>query len=274
MQRLVAERAKGVVCVLSKCARPSHADTLAVMRHLADVATLRSDPATQRQLLVDGLNSLLDTHCGFFYVADRWRATGEAHFSQQTLTTERDDAAFAYMANFGTRYPLEDDPFCYASMRDERPIAGWTLGDVLPDDDAKRRFHAIMDLVGTTRWRDGIVTHFRCGDRQDRIVGVSLHRLGDARPLAPRQRAILRLAVEELSHLAKRGHFVLPDLSRTPDLPPRLRQVLDRLLAGRQPKAIAHELRLSVHTVREHVQRLYRHFGVSGREELMARFVK
>jgi DNA-binding NarL/FixJ family response regulator len=36
---------------------------------------------------------------------------------------------------------------------------------------------------------------------------------------------------------------------------------------------MARELGVSVWTVREHIQRLYRHFGVGGRDELMARFV-
>jgi hypothetical protein len=44
---------------------------------------------------------------------------------------------------------------------------------------------------------------------------------------------------------------------------------ITRLVGNR----IARELCLSVWTVREHIQRIYRHHGVSGREELMARFM-
>jgi DNA-binding CsgD family transcriptional regulator len=51
-------------------------------------------------------------------------------------------------------------------------------------------------------------------------------------------------------------------------------QVLDRFLSGKAPKRIARELRLSPWTVREHDQRLYKHYAVSSREELMARFVR
>jgi DNA-binding CsgD family transcriptional regulator len=56
-------------------------------------------------------------------------------------------------------------------------------------------------------------------------------------------------------------------------MPPRLAQILELLLAGESPKAIARRVGLSLWTVREHVQRLYRRLGVSGRDELMARFV-
>ena len=45
------------------------------------------------------------------------------------------------------------------------------------------------------------------------------------------------------------------------------------MLRGEGAKQIARELGLSVWTVREHIQRLYRHFGVRSRDELMSRFV-
>lgn len=258
---------------MSKRSLPNHAEILALMRHFADVAALKGDPVTQRQVLVDGLNELLGTHCGFFYIADDWRPTPSAHFTHQTLTTQRDEAAIAYMANFGSRYPLDEDPFCYASKRDDADVGSWTLHGLLPDDTARRQYHHIMEVVGSARWRDGVVTHFRTGERGDRIVGISLHRLGAARPISDREQALHRLAIEELRHLAQRGHLDLTAAS-APELSPRLRQVLDRILAGHNPKAIARELGLSVWTVREHMQRLYTHFGVRGREELMARFVR
>jgi DNA-binding CsgD family transcriptional regulator len=244
---------------------------LAVMRHLADVAALKSDPAVQRQALIDGFNDLLDTDCGFFYVGDEWHLSSTPHFTHQTITSRHDPAAFAYFANFGTHYPLMADPFCYYSVRDVGSAGRWTLRELLPDPLACRQFHEIMDLVGATRWRDGIVTHFRTGAGDSRIIGLSLHRLGQRKLHTPREKALATFALQELRRMYDAGHVAVPAAPPAP-LPPRLRQVLDRVLAGRTPKAIARELQLSVWTVREHVQRLYRHFGVAGREELMARF--
>jgi DNA-binding CsgD family transcriptional regulator len=250
---------------------PNHAELLAVMRLLADVAALKADANAQRRVLVDGLNELLDTDCGFFYAADCWRPNKGARFVQTTITTQADPAAFTYFSHFGTRYPLEADPFCYFSIRDERPEGRWTLRELLPDREACRKFHDIMDLVGATRWRDGVVSHFRIPDQPDRVVGFALHRLGERRTLDAREKALARFAVEELRRLYQRGHFSLPPVPPR-DLPPRLRQILDRVLAGHSPKSIARGLDLSLWTVREHLQRLYRHYGVSGREQLMARF--
>jgi DNA-binding CsgD family transcriptional regulator len=54
----------------------------------------------------------------------------------------------------------------------------------------------------------------------------------------------------------------------------RLRQTLEGLLAGDGEKQIAYRLRLSRHTVHVYVKGLYRHFGVSSKGELLARFVR
>jgi DNA-binding NarL/FixJ family response regulator len=54
----------------------------------------------------------------------------------------------------------------------------------------------------------------------------------------------------------------------------RLRQTLQGLLAGEAEKQIANRLDLSPHTVHVYVKGLYRHFGVSSRGELLARFVR
>ena len=57
-------------------------------------------------------------------------------------------------------------------------------------------------------------------------------------------------------------------------LSPRLQQTLERLLAGDSEKQIAAHLGLSQHTVHLYVKNLYKHYGVSSRGELLARFVR
>jgi len=57
-------------------------------------------------------------------------------------------------------------------------------------------------------------------------------------------------------------------------LSPRMRQTLDCLLDGDGEKQIARRLGISLATVHQYVTALYRHFGVSGRAELMALWVR
>ena len=51
-------------------------------------------------------------------------------------------------------------------------------------------------------------------------------------------------------------------------------QTLQRLLEGDSEKQIASRFGVSPHTVHVYVKSLYRHFGVSSRGELLARFVR
>jgi len=58
------------------------------------------------------------------------------------------------------------------------------------------------------------------------------------------------------------------------DLPPRMRQTLEGLLAGDSEKQVAAKLGLSRHTVHVYVKQLYKHYEVSSRAELLAQWVR
>ena len=65
-----------------------------------------------------------------------------------------------------------------------------------------------------------------------------------------------------------------PDLLSTAGLPPRVAEVLGHLLAGDGEKQVAVRMGLSRHTVHGHVKKLYRHFDVTSRGELLARHLR
>jgi DNA-binding CsgD family transcriptional regulator len=56
-------------------------------------------------------------------------------------------------------------------------------------------------------------------------------------------------------------------------LAPRVRQTLERLLAGDSEKQIARYLQLSPHTVHVYIKAIYRSYDVSSRGELFSHFV-
>jgi DNA-binding NarL/FixJ family response regulator len=68
--------------------------------------------------------------------------------------------------------------------------------------------------------------------------------------------------------------FSAPPPDPTAGLPPRHVQTLQRLLEGDSEKQIARHLGVSPHTVHVYVKALYRHFDVSSRGELLARFIR
>jgi DNA-binding CsgD family transcriptional regulator len=111
-------------------------------------------------------------------------------------------------------------------------------------------------------------------DRRRGIVGLlSINQdTSDPTPTV-RTRRILSLLHSEIApligtRLATEGHASLKGLT------PRLRQTLARMLEGDSEKQVAAVMRITPATAHEYVGRLYEHFGVSSRGELMAYFIR
>ena len=64
------------------------------------------------------------------------------------------------------------------------------------------------------------------------------------------------------------------ELPSTAGLPPRVAEALRHLLTGDGEKQVAGRMGVSQHTVHGHVKKLYRHFNVSSRGELLALHVR
>ncbi len=110
------------------------------------------------------------------------------------------------------------------------------------------------------------------GDRDD-YCGLYLLRPIGERDFTGRDRVIAAEAMALVAPLLggplARFHEPAPS-----DLPPRLRQVLRCLLEGDSDKQIAARLTISRYTVNQYTKVVYRHFGVSARSELLARWVR
>ena len=99
---------------------------------------------------------------------------------------------------------------------------------------------------------------------------LGLHRAYGDEPFSAAEHRLVRLFHTELGRLWKRD--VLRDAGDPRrDLPPRLSQTLEELLAGRSEKEIANRLELSRHTIHNYVKALHQRFEVSSRGELLAK---
>jgi len=104
------------------------------------------------------------------------------------------------------------------------------------------------------------------------LAGVALHRAaGTRRGFLPRHRLLVGLIHGEM------GWLYQPDLALVSPavlaLTHRQQQTLHSLLAGHGEKQIAREMNLSPHTIHHYVKVLYKHFHVTSRSELLARWV-
>ena len=82
---------------------------------------------------------------------------------------------------------------------------------------------------------------------------------------AVRDRFLVNLLHREMGRL-----WAQTDAGPLSKLPPRLRQTLDLIFSGYSEKDMATTLNLSTHTIHDFSRRLYRHFSVKSRTELLA----
>lgn len=99
-----------------------------------------------------------------------------------------------------------------------------------------------------------------------------VHRGVGTDPFTPRERRLLSLMHDQIASLVG-GPLAAGEEPGVRDLPRRPRQVLGYLLEGLSEKEIASELGLSKPTIHEHATRIYRHFNVTSRAELLSLFI-
>lgn len=257
---------------MSKSNLLKRSDLLALMRHLADVSALRSLPDLQRQQLIDGLGRLLGMKLGWWFVMDHWRIGAQPTMVQQVLTANPDPYWVGYLQQFVTHFPVDADPYAYQAIRSDAKEQVWNFKRLIHDRGTRQKYGPILDLMKAMGLRDGALCALRLGADGSRVAGFSLHRSSDAKPMNARDLALAKLAISEIGNLIRRGHIV-PSEPIAQQLSPRLKQVLEAILRGDSPRQMALAMEISIHTVREHIQRLYVQFGVTTREDLMARFI-
>lgn len=100
---------------------------------------------------------------------------------------------------------------------------------------------------------------------------VAVEGSGEERGYGERERMILDLFER---HIARRihGRVWQETYGKFMGLAPRVRETLTHLMAGKSGKEIARAMGISVFSVNDYLKEIYRHYGVSGRGELMAKW--
>jgi DNA-binding CsgD family transcriptional regulator len=107
----------------------------------------------------------------------------------------------------------------------------------------------------------------------DLSCGVILYRATGERNFSPRDVALTHELNALIAPLVG-GPLALFGEPSPAELPPRCRQVLKCLLEGDGDKQIAARLGLKPYTVNDYTKRIFVHFGVISRTELLARWVR
>jgi DNA-binding CsgD family transcriptional regulator len=259
----------------------SREETSCVVQLVLEVCDRWDDPRAWREHLLRGVCQMLDGHVGSIFDVE--------------LPSENSGGRVRALANVGlpdqVRRAMLD-----ASLREvsDSEFDGMSQ-PMLPGTDIMRQKFAEQgsltmlsnELSDLDEFRaspmyqnfrkplncDDLVISMRNVDIPNRVEMIDIDRPLGAQPFGERERALLKFLHDTVAplvgvRLATEEHLCRDGLSQ------RLNQTLSLLLEGRSEKEVANRLRLAPRTVHRYVQKLYTHFHVSSRAELLAYFVR
>jgi DNA-binding CsgD family transcriptional regulator len=103
--------------------------------------------------------------------------------------------------------------------------------------------------------------------------GIGIHRRLGRTPFTLRQRVITHLIISQIDWLHRAGTDVEANDDALLNITSRQREILIHLLGGDGRKQVARKVKLSEHTVNDHIKDLYRRLGVQSNTQLLAKFL-
>lgn len=166
--------------------------------------------------------------------------------------------------------PLERTPEYAPLINAAGPVVTRSRSQLWPDT-AWYHSRAFNEFHRASGVDDYIISIHQIPNR-DTASSIWIHRPVGDKPFTRRDRAMVQILHQQLAPLV--GNVLASCEDPSPaGLSPRRREVFERLLAGDSEKQIGATLGITRATAHEHVSAIYRHFGVSSRAELMARFL-
>lgn len=255
-------------------------DVSRVIKLVREVCDLWDDPNAWRQHLLHGACRLVDGHVGMM-LADYQSAHG--FFGNLEVV--------AVVGLPAQMQSLVQPAFSQANQRHIQDVTenlmpgmtelygeivqhGWVTaaGNQLVDEAA---YHA--SPMYQNFWKqidcDDFLVSIRILDEPRRPESICIDRPHGASPFSTREISLLKLLHDEIAplvgiRLATEDQFSRDGLSK------RLRDTLSLLLEGQSEKQVATVLGLGTRTVHDYVTRLYQHFQVCSRAELLAYFIR
>jgi DNA-binding CsgD family transcriptional regulator len=251
-----------------------------VIRLVREVCDLWDDPAAWRQCLLEGACRLLNGHVGLMmadYQPERgWfgRLTVTAAVGVPASMRSVVQSAIAHIDQRQFEDISENVVPGMMTLYGEAERQGWVTAARCDLSD-EATYHASPWYQNFFKQLDcdDYVVSIRDVDVPHRPEAITVDRPHVAPPFGPREVALLKLLHDEIAplvgvRLATEEHLSRDGLSR------RLRETLTLLLDGQSEKQVASALNLGTRTVHDYVTRLYEHFRVSSRAELLAYFIR
>jgi DNA-binding CsgD family transcriptional regulator len=252
-----------------------------VIRLVLEVCDRWDNPQAWREQLLRGACQLLDAHVGSIFDVElpstkrngRVRALANVGFPDAVRRAML-DASLAEISNREFD-EIAQNTFPGTDILLQRFVEdGWStmVGRQLADV-AEFRASPLYQNFRRPLNCDDLVVSVRTVDIPNRVEMIDIDRPLGAEPFGEREAALLKFLHDEIApligvRLATEKHLCRDGLSQ------RLNETLSLLLEGLGEKEVARRLRLSSPTVHRYVAKLYTHFQVSSRAELLAYFIR
>jgi DNA-binding CsgD family transcriptional regulator len=250
-------------------------------RLVREVCDRWDDPQAWRDHLLSGICLLLDGHVGSIFdvelpgAATNGRVRALANVGlPDPIRRAMLDASLVEVTNTEFDESSQNTVPGTDVMRLRFAEHGWAtmLSGELADPDEFRASPMYQNFRKPMNC-DDLVVSLRNVDIPNRVELIDIDRPIGAKPFGERERALLKYVHDEVAplvgvRLATERHLCRDGLSQ------RLNETLSLLLDGRSEKEVSQRLELSAHTVHHYIERLYEHFRVSSRAELLAYFVR
>ena len=244
-------------------------DVRAIVRLLGDIAILDGSPNDKRMSLMAGLCDLIDADAWLWGVASNptpgerpaWSIFLNSGFSGGEFGSVVEALEHPDMAKI-------QEPF-FEAFREAKPQLTRLRQQIVDNE-------VFLKTDAAKVWRKAgfgpVILIARNADG-GQISSLGIYRRFDRPLFDERQSKIAHIILSEVAWLHENTFPNHPD-EGVSSLSPRLRQVLNCLLAGRSRKEIADDLGLSLHTVGDYIKSIYPSFGVRSHPELMLKFFR
>ena len=258
---------------MAKSQRLKLRDVQALYRLVGECRDLGSDPLAWQRHLHEGVARLIGAQVA---------AGGEMHLTPQGPKVasctdlgwegERERQRFYEFQAKG--HEASSDAFGrFVRLLADRPLVTRSRPQVMEDREWYRSEH-FNEYSKVSRIDACLVSLCMLPHLAPGAVSImTFYRALGEREFQRRERRLVRMLHRELHPLIGR-QLASADEPSASRLAPRLRQVLDRLLAGDGEKEVAIRLGLTPQTVHQYVTAIYRHFQVHSRGELLARWIR
>jgi len=240
------------------------------MRLVNDCRDQGRDASSWRLGLLEELRLMLGAQVGIcsemrdFAKGKKAKVIGAVRTGWESIEAER------AWKEYVKQVPLERTPEYAPLINAKGPVVTRSRNQLWPDA-AWYHSRAFNEFHRASGVDDYIISIHHVPNRGT-SSSIWIHRPVGDKGFTRRDRTMVQIVHQHIAPLIGTSLASCVDPSPT-QLSPRRREVLNRLLGGDSEKQIGATLGITRATAHEHVSAIYRHFGVSSRAELMAKFM-